>query len=274
MSTVKVKREVIERLVLICGYLQHQGFGGAQLLDDAMRMKILGVDTPRTTLRFTYSDGISHRSPYTKFQDIIAHMVEQLDLPENVSESHHPTLINTIVDLLTGSYSKNVLAGSNLKALRKAVLFPDELVKVAESARKDLACASCGKSLHNGEVTTAILNEEATVFVCSICQVPALGSCRHRNPQTGAYCESSVELDQKLVTKLLGKTDCGTHKQEVAPEESVKVANQLPNPFREIVFARPPNLFEDAGRRVVRPPAPAPPQPMPFLEEDEQDDPR
>lgn len=286
---VKINRGVVERMLIACGYLQAQGYNCLGFFQDAARTPIPEIPNPGETLVGITRQGITNKSSYIKWPDLINHFKEQLELPTDTTDKHHPTLINLIIDLISGSYSRNVLSGGNLRSLRKAVLFPEELVKVSESAKRDLACATCGKPFIQGEMATAMMAEDGTnamIFTCVVCACPTHAACHHRDSSTGLHCDESQEIDTRIISKILGKAICGAHNPKQKPEPQPNVAptpRQPPETLaenwvtigREAAATRQDQIREGVAR-AVRTRQDLQPMGIPrvWVDEGENDDPR
>lgn len=235
---IKIRRDAAERLLLAVSWIKNRDYGCYGVLEEGLKLKGW---KQQTTLRNIYNEGIPRGGRFTKWGDFIDHLVEQLD---GVSEQtkHHPTLIDMIVEVLQSPYARNVLAGRTLTQLKRAVMLPEDMIKVGEAIRKEMFCAGCGKAFQNREMCSANANDEGggMAFYCTRCVCPSYAAC-----DLGG-CDNSKELNQSLIGKVIGKSNCGEH-------DSKQTAKSKP-------ASAPIEGLWDGGP-ILPDPGPAPPQP-------------
>lgn len=241
---VKIARDVAERLLLICLHLKSRGHNCYGILEESWGKK--QTFKSNVVLRNIYNDGLASGGPWTEWPEFSAHLQEQL--VGSPSTSHHPTLIDIIVDLLQAPYARNAISGRNLQQLRRAVLLPEEMIKFGESVRKEMGCAGCGKRFVKGEMASFHTEaDEGSAFYCTRCTIPTVAACRSGD----GHCEGAGELDSKHLTKTLQNRNCGDHN----PAPSAKDTQEADRVRRELEALAQPQ-WVDVGQ------AQAPPQPQ------------
>lgn len=120
-------------------------------------------------------------------------------------------LIDLIVDTLKLQNAKNVLAGGNIDALRKAILLPSERATALETIRiREMSCSGCGRKFLDGEMTAYSTTEG---FQCFQCWNPTQLPCREPD------CDASIPIPPKLVKGLDQVRKCVHHtKKPGAPD--------------------------------------------------------
>lgn len=203
---IKISQAVAERLVLVCLYLRNREYGCYAMCEEALGIHPRDFK-PKEVLRDIFEgNGLTRDECDWSF--ILGQLAEGLQ-EKGGNTDHQPALIEIIVQALQQPNSRSVLSGRTLLELRRAVLFPEEMSKVAESIRKELHCTNCGKLLHDGEMITFSSDRggDGTNLFCTRCTIPTKAACR-----AGAGCENASPLDSKMVTKAMGtKPDCGAH---------------------------------------------------------------
>lgn len=210
---IKLTRGVTERVVLLSLFLKERGYDLVTVLEEAIRYK--SSFKKETTLRDIYAEGLRHEGIVQNWDALLQYLKDELDAASPIT-SHHPALIDLLVDTLQSPYCRNVLAGKTLNQLRKAMLFPEEMSKVGESIQKEKSCGNCGKTFCERELAVATQTENGgMVFYCAHCANPVFSACQ------AAGCDNSGEIDGKIMAKLLGKCDCGQHNKANLPLPNV-----------------------------------------------------
>lgn len=199
---IKVQRELLERLLLISLYLERQGFHLQDLLMDSWKGIRLPLGWPRSDalFRHVYNEGLKS-GKYTKWEAIHEAVKNALQGADG-STAHHPTLIDILVDVLESPNGRQILSGRNLDTLRKAILLPENMSKLGESLRKEMACANCGHPFMQGEMATCGIedrNGNGMVFYCQRCSQASRSVC------SGLKCEGVVNLDQEALMRVIHK---------------------------------------------------------------------
>lgn len=253
---IKLTRAVVERMVLLCLFMKERDFQAYQLFEEALGFRSKQFNQRDVLHEIYRGEGLTREE--SGWDYLLDQLVGQLKAAANgdAGVGHHPALIDTIVGILQGPYAKSVLAGRSLQQLRRAVLLPEEMGKVGESARKELHCTSCGKCFVNSEMLVFVGDDgESPGFLCTRCHTPSYVACR-----AAADCDSGSIIDQKLLTKAMGnKPDCGTHSAK--PENLDKVPpggiilenilNENPVAPRQVVFHA--NGWAEVGRDPAAP---------------------
>jgi hypothetical protein len=213
---IKLSRAVVERMVLLCVYSKRHDYRCNDMLEQGLSIPLPKKENQRRVLHHVYEvEGLV--SEKNNWDFLLSEMIDAL-LSAPGTTSHHGSLIDQIVELLKEPYSRNVLSGKTLNALRRAILLPEEMAKVAEAFRKELACAACGKTFVNTEM--AIFEAGPPVaFFCTRCTIPSFAACK-----VSSNCDGVSPLDQKALAKAIGnKPDCGEHSP--GKKNSIDAAN-------------------------------------------------
>jgi hypothetical protein len=122
-------------------------------------------------------------------------------------------LIDTIAEMLQSPYAQNVLSGSTLGVLRKALLRPEEASKLREETRKVLRC-TCGINFISGEAVT-FGDDETPQFRCRRCHRPSYARCRtrgcdrvvimDRTGRAGDFCEAHTAAEPQVAEPQVGR---------------------------------------------------------------------
>lgn len=219
---IKIKREALERLLLMAMYFERQGFTFKNLIADSWKTLRFPLGWPRqdTLFRQLYNNGVKE-GRFTEWSSLHEACKDALVSSEG-STSHHPGLIDVLVDVLESPNARQVLTAKNLDTLRKAFLLPENMVKLGESLRKEMGCANCGHPFMNHEMATCGIedhNGTGMVFYCAKCSTPHYTACRNCG-------EGSAELDQEALNKLTNKCRCEIC---VAPKKTEAPAEQAIN---------------------------------------------
>ena len=255
---IKIARDAAERLLLMCLYFKAREYNCLGTLEDSLGRK--HPFKSNVVLRNLYNEGLAQGGPWTQWQEFCTHLQDQL--VGSPSTAHYPTLIDIVVDLLQAPYARNVMSGRNLQQLRRAILLPEEMIKFGESVRKEMGCAGCGKTFVNGEMTSFRTDGDETAFYCTRCTTPTLGACR---VNSGSPCEGAGEIDNKHLTKILQRTDCGSHTPAKDKPKEPTVAEMLEaNRIRQELAQLAPDVPNPPDQvvqwaEVGQPPAPAAP---------------
>lgn len=146
------------------------------------------------------------------------------------------TLVDTMVEILQSSFARNCLSGSGLRALREALLIPDEVAGLRDKLAAESACAGCGHQFVAGEMAT--INREAgqTSVRCTRCARPSFVA------QSGADGHVAVQSIKGLASSLKKnfvneEPQAAQAAQGQAPWDPVQVVEAAFG--REVAFARP-----------------------------------
>lgn len=221
---IKLPRAVVERLVLACLYFRSREYGCYAVLEDALGVNMKGMKWAQRDVLTDIYNGNGLTREESTWEYLLDNMVEALGVRTADNVSHHPALIDTIVDILQQPHSRGALSGRTLASLRRAVLLPEEMTKFSESARKELHCTNCGKALIGNEMVTFAENGEGPGFFCTRCVRPTFVACSAGDGK----CDSFSTLDRKMLDKSIGKPDCGKHTPSVPLENPFTVNVQAP----------------------------------------------
>ena len=132
-------------------------------------------------------------------------------------------------------HARGVLSGKLLEQLRKAILLPDERVKLAEMVEaRELCCMSCGRTLHTREMVSYV---GTGLFICHNCDVPVMVAC--------SKCrEGAVMLPDKLYKAYQRARTC-------------EICAGTAKPNQEAVPQTPPPLVVNEFIRFTMPPPPS-----------------
>lgn len=213
---IKLKRGAVERLQLLCIAIKERGYELQSMLEEATKYK--SPYKRESSLKEIYATGLSRDTPFFNFEDLMFHLREALEGTAHPDTSHHASLIDVIVEIIDGPYARNSLSGKGLASLRRAVLFPDEMAKVAAAVRKEAHCGMCSHTFNDREAcTVSVDGSNCIVFYCVRCVVPVYAAC-----SADPKCDKVGEVDTKILQKIFGKAHCPEHQlpNKKAPEIS------------------------------------------------------
>jgi hypothetical protein len=144
-------------------------------------------------------------------------------------------LIDMIVHTLSLPHVRNVISGEMIKALRQAILLPEEisLFKAKVDAR-ELFCASCGHKFVNGEMSTMQTSKEGTAFHCTGCVRPNYVRC-------SGCMESANVFEQRHLGDVLGESyHCPKHRPVKGKKAGLGAGELAPDLEAIIVQANGP----------------------------------
>lgn len=218
---IRVYKEFLEQCLMILLYQRHShGLRMDQIVQYVSRStwpdEIRTVVKASTFLGYTAPDSLD---------DLIKTTVDQL-LAINVERKsgEDGNLINAIVRILQLPFSRNMIgSGNTLKALRTALLLPEEmggLVRRLEA--RELTCVGCSRPLRQEEMVTISQDGQGVMLMCHACMRPTVMACDHEG------CTGHAGLDKKYRAMHKKTVDCGGHavdaetgeiQQGVAPAE-------------------------------------------------------
>lgn len=119
--------------------------------------------------------------------------------------ANETTLVDTIVDALTGPYVRNVLSWDIITRLRNAVLTHKELSEVKTTlANREKNCIGCGHTFTSGEAVTIINEGYGMALHCVLCSPPTHAPCANKE------CGRGAPLGKKHRKILKGIGECPT----------------------------------------------------------------
>lgn len=130
-------------------------------------------------------------------------------------------LIETIVKTLQLPFSAHYFYPAHLKALREAILRPDELMSWKKSITENNLKCKCGHAFESHEaVITRSVGDGTYEILCHKCARPQRVACDR--------CGEAFMLSEKI--NYMGKVECGCHKKK--PEEQTPTPPLPPQPGR------------------------------------------
>ena len=196
-------KEFMEECLMVLLYLKHR---------DGVSMD----DITRWVARASWPDelkAIVRASPYTSYtppdsiDDMITTIKDQLKvINEERGSGEDGNLINAIIRILQLPFARNAINGEQLKALRTALLLPEELGGLTTRLEaRELTCGQCSRPLRNEEMVTISRDRQGVVLLCHACQRPTVMACDHGG------CQGHVGLDKKYRAMHKKRVDCGEH---------------------------------------------------------------
>lgn len=272
---VKVPRKTLEQLLCLLAHVlvEHPAPRHAVVMEACFEdvKDLLHAQGRKwsTVMRETYNEGLGEINLADTFKTLTTCLL-------GVESSGGGSVIDTVMDILTTPYSRNVLTGENLRRLKDAILLPSDLSNVAEALRRELACVACGKPLVHGEGVTAVDGSQGKVFYCWRCHFPDYAPC------TVGGCHDVVLPDRETFLRPITTAKCSKHsgkaeKPALVTERDIQVQEDnrrqraeraAPNPFRNIGIGRrgpdmpAPPRFEDENDNPFAPDGDAPAQPV------------
>lgn len=94
------------------------------------------------------------------------------------------SLVDRIIDILKLPNSGNILGGTTLDALRKALLSQDELAGLDDRLKAaNTHCGMCGKTMYRNEISSLYTSSnrlpDASYFCCTRCMNPMYRACSY-----------------------------------------------------------------------------------------------
>lgn len=130
-----------------------------------------------------------------------------------VGEGEVP-LIDAIEHILSNNSARNVLTGSTLENLRKALWQPSERSNtVAKLRLREMGCSTCAHRFESGEVVTFTINRNEPSFVCTACLQPTLVSCSM--PGCMEHLKGPSALSKRRMCRVHGGSEGGL--EEASP---------------------------------------------------------
>ncbi len=184
---VRIYKHAAEVALMALEWVRYQGYNVAQIRKD------IGGRYPDNSSNIVYKKVMAAYANYdgkTTVEEsakIIATALEH----DRASAGGERELIDRIVDVLKLPYSKNVISGSQLASLSKAILVPDELIGLSEKLKKaEQSCSSCGHDFDEGEIGVQYKQDGVrNSWLCTMCYTPKKMSCS---------CKKSMRLPDKL----------------------------------------------------------------------------
>lgn len=227
---VKLARELIERLYLLCRYMEGHELNAFDLQDEGLRIKTPSVHPNiRSVCQQLHEHGFG--DSYLRWRQLME-PIEQALMGAEGGTAHHPSLIDMMVEVLESPYARQALTGHALRDLRRAILLPEEMSKVGDALRKESGCASCGRPFHSGELATAAAVNDSIAFYCVFCMYP------ERTPCASEKCQNASEDLHKMLSALAEKTRkvrCPEHDPNYKPAAQVQSILVDQGPAPEIV---------------------------------------
>ncbi len=217
---IKLFKGVVQQLLLVMAYLSDRGYSMQDVrrgMEDEWGGRVPnqrnGLQTPENWaavrgVMTALEEGVLEQGTFSSlFDDLV--------LTLKAKGKHSQDLIDALVDVVKSPYSRNVLSGNALSALRKALLLPDEMAGLTQRLRKrEMACAMCGHEFQQGETVTIYSEREAIVIVCCSCYFPSLMRC--------SKCSGCAEIPQKLRDGLNGARKCEECKHPKPKEKELE----------------------------------------------------
>src|SRR3990167_1152252 len=180
---------------------------------------------------------------------MIATLTEKLGkLKEERETGQDGNLINAIVRTLQLPFPRNVMTGDTLKALRTALLLPEEIGGLIQRLEaRELRCGGCSRKLKSEEMVTIAEDRQGVILMCHACMRPSNIACDH------AECQEHVLMDKKYRALHKKNVVCVTHKEmkEMKEGEETGLVETLPIPYRP-----PPPIMYDLQTPDVNMPIP------------------
>lgn len=152
----------------------------------------------------------------------LTEIIKELTTQVNQNEATHDgPLIDQVVRLLGLPYGRNVLSGKTLTALRRAVLFPEEMAKLGERLHgTEYSCSGCGVAFTDREAVTFRIVEGFPTLSCSKCITPSYTHCK-------SCTDGVVQIDKRTQGGLQKGQVClnckeGGEKPPPAPEPDLR----------------------------------------------------
>lgn len=167
----------------------------------------------------------------TTLQTMITTLTDKLSkLKEERESGQDGNLINAIVRTLQLPFPRNVMSGETLKALRTALLLPEEIGGLTQRLEaRELRCGGCSRKLRNEEMVTLMEDRQGGVLMCHTCVRPSYVMCDHED------CYEHVQLDKKYRALHKKKVSCLTHKE--LKEGEVRERVEMPVDYPPPAFA-------------------------------------
>lgn len=183
---------------------------------------------------------------------------------KSTSHNGDGDLIDSIVSALKLPYAGNVLSGTTMGYLKRALLLPEEIAQFqGRLTTREMSCTQCGHEFRTGEMATCMRVGDGGgyAFYCVTCYQPEYRICNK--------CSRTVQMDTRLYKAVAKGAPCevcaGNVKAEDLPETQVDervVVNENRDRYGRLRV--PVENLRRAGRGAV---AAHPPQPRnPFLE--------
>lgn len=235
----RVYKDFLRQMLMVLLYLRELGYGFKQA-EDYCYGNLYRVNDGRywesphekdlvhnALSFFEHQGGKTGRS--THISTLIQLVAEQLTSSD---ANNDRDLIDTIVRVLGLPNSRNTLAGSTLHALQRAILLPEELVKLKDQLSKDKHCASCGHLFVTGEMTCFLdQGNDGGAFCCARCQRPS-------------YIASDNDPKKSLNVKTFKPLSLALSKKYLTTEEPKSAdADQI---LQDLIALNPDGVVEAA----------------------------
>lgn len=115
-------------------------------------------------------------------------------------------LLDTIVNVLRLPWG-NYFSSGAIKALRDAILTPNELTDLRKSFKTVSKCA-CGHEFQSAEMATINVANDTILITCTHCARPSYIRCD--------YCDEMVLISSKVAATMRNEVDCGCRKRKEA----------------------------------------------------------
>lgn len=161
-------------------------------------------------------------------KDSIKDLLDMLEAQLSHSNSHeHVEVLEWLIQTLASPGASRVLAGTTLRTLREALLYPEALEKLREimANAPPVHCGSCGHQFQNHEIGVMDLNKESQIsnIYCTTCASPVSVACSSRE------CDEAIPLTDAQRAAIFVGASCGKHNAKPAP--ATKLPKFKSNPF-------------------------------------------
>ena len=220
MSVVKIPKDVAERILLCLVGGRYIGFSAERLVDDAYSWWDAVRRAPTPPHNRKIYDAVNgyfseHKRGILELEELQSALASGLTTPKR-DMLQDKALLDKIIEILKNAGARNVISGNTLKALRYALLLPEETAGLVERLRrKEMSCSGCGHPFMDGEVVT-FRAQDPPGFVCASCYLPTVISCTYPG------CEAHVALPPAF-RKNAEKAVCPAHK---GGDEKPKATNR------------------------------------------------
>lgn len=287
---IRLYREMAETLLMLLLFIKDRGVSLRDVRNYAEE-NWYRVDTRNATQEETvavvrYALESPSADPPT-FDSLIKTLVSQLRAKVYGDSRKEGDLIDRLVRALGLPYSRNVIGGSTMDALKKALLLPEELAGLNKRlTEKEKSCGMCGHNMERGDLASIFYDGTGYIIVCANCSTPSHLPCGYCGTERIPLSSETREVlrpkerckkcARKEEGKALGANDITITSTGIFTNARLRVdgpPNTGPSRFlRNVARGQAmPHLQWTPPDEVFAPPAPPPSdllEPEDFLDED------
>jgi hypothetical protein len=198
---VRMYRYMAERTAMALAFLRANTGAPDKIITNFGQQyrRTVNGDDPLARIFYDHFDvDTPYGTPY-KVGDLIQNLTEQIQQMKERDQNETGDLIERMVSILQLPYSRNLLSGRTIGALRQALLLPQELSGTGTALQqRELSCVSCGRKMQHGEMATVTIDHNTMSLQCYQCFQPTHAACRN--------CEDAAPIDRKFWKRNF---DCG-----------------------------------------------------------------